>query len=265
MGRPRLSIEEHVIRGTYRPDRHGPLPPGLEVPADVAERLRAERTAQSRAWRKKHPYRSRAFNRKSYAKRRERKEIVKGTPETRIHGATVSTRRDGSKLYIEGRIPYNSPSEDLGGFVEILAPSVFNRTLSNQTDVKMLWSHDEREVLGSTKAKTLLLESRIDGLYYSCQVPASASGRFETIQRGDMTGCSFGFVAEADTWDHKTTPPTRTLTAARLLELSPCAFPAYPESSAAAAMRSRESAQKAEAAKKAEAERLRLELELLQY
>lgn len=74
MGRPRLSIEEHVMRGTYRPDRHGPLPPGLDVPADVAERLRAERTSQSRDWRKKHPYRSRAFNRKSYAKRRERED-----------------------------------------------------------------------------------------------------------------------------------------------------------------------------------------------
>jgi hypothetical protein len=25
-GRPRLSQEEHIRRGTYRPDRHGPLP-----------------------------------------------------------------------------------------------------------------------------------------------------------------------------------------------------------------------------------------------
>ena len=70
-GRPRLSLEEHVRRGTYRPSRHGPLPPGLEIPQDVAERLRAERTAYSKEWYHAHPEQAREHARRSYKKRVE--------------------------------------------------------------------------------------------------------------------------------------------------------------------------------------------------
>jgi len=39
MGRPRKSIDEHLRNGTYRPDRHGPLPVPVS-PADApAEKL----------------------------------------------------------------------------------------------------------------------------------------------------------------------------------------------------------------------------------
>ena len=170
---------------------------------------------------------------------------------------------DGKHAYIEGRIPYNSRSSKLYErgieFVEVLAPSAFNRTLSNKSDVKMLWNHNDSEILGSTKAGTLTLDSRADGLYFSCQLPEHALSRFETISRGDSDGVSFAFQVDAggDRWDYSEELPVRTLTAARLLEISPTPFPAYPESSTTAAMRSK-GTEKA----KEEEERIRAELAL---
>lgn len=156
-----------------------------------------------------------------------------------LHGSGLETRRQGTRAYIEGVVRYNQKSEDLGGFVEIIAPSAFKRTLNAGTDVKMFWNHDDSEILGSSKSGTLKLENRADGLYFSCAVPDHAMNRFETITRGDIDGLSFGFIPENETWDTSSAVPLRTITAARLLEISPTPFPAYEGNSTSAAMRSR--------------------------
>ena len=54
---------------------------------------------------------------------------------------------EGGKSYIEGMIPYNSRSEEMWGFVEVLAPSAFNKTLGDGANVFAFWAHDERDVL----------------------------------------------------------------------------------------------------------------------
>jgi HK97 family phage prohead protease len=181
---------------------------------------------------------------------------MKGEKTIRNVALRVETRRAGGNAFVDGIIPYNAPSADLGGFVERIAPSAFRRTLKAGTEVFALWAHDEREVLGSSKSGTLKLEDRADGLHFSVQLPASASNRYETVARGDASGVSFGFITEDETWDHSTTPPTRTLTAARLLEVSVgVAFPAYPEAASSATLRSKDSPETDE-------ERLALELEL---
>jgi len=142
----------------------------------------------------------------------------------------------------------------LGGFRELIAPSTFKRTLNAGTEVFCFWSHDSSEILGSSKSGTLVFENRDDGLHFSVLVPETAANRFETVQRGDASGVSFGFIAEDEVWNYDTTPPTRTLTAARLLEISVgVAFPAYPSAASSATLRSKDS--------KAQ-ERLKLELEL---
>jgi HK97 family phage prohead protease len=53
------------------------------------------------------------------------------------------------------------------------------------------------------------------------------------VERGDVSGCSFGFRARAESWDHKADPPLRTITDAELLEISIVTFPAYPEAGVA--------------------------------
>ena len=148
---------------------------------------------------------------------------------------------EGGKSYIEGVIPYNSRSEEMWGFVEVLAPTAFNKTLGDGANVFAFWAHDERDVLASTQAGTLKLESREDGLHFSVEMrdsPQSAE-HFAAVQRGDVAGVSFGFIAEKETWDNTQEPSLRTLTEVRLLEISPgVAFPAYPGAQSDAARRS---------------------------
>jgi len=159
--------------------------------------------------------------------------------ETRtIEARGLELRREGTKAYIDGIIPYGALSEDLGGFREKIAPSAFTRTLKAGTDIKALWAHDEREILGSTAAGTLKFESRAEGLRFSILAPTGAAPRLETIERGDCRGVSFGFVVEkgGEVWDGD----VRTVTAARLLEVSVgVAWAAYPDAHAETARRSR--------------------------
>lgn len=147
---------------------------------------------------------------------------------------------DGRK-FIEGLIPYNSMSEDLGGFREQIDATAFRKTLADGANVYALWSHNDGEVLGSTKAGTLTLENRDEGLAFSLEVRSTAMGddRFEAVKRGDVIGTSFGFFTERDEWDHLQDPPVRTLKEVRLLEISPgVPFPAYPGAKSGAVFRS---------------------------
>ena len=164
------------------------------------------------------------------------------TRELRAFPVALELRREGQKAYIEGMIPYGVLSEDLGGYREKIAPSAFTRTLNAGSDVKLLWAHDEREILASTAAGTMRLESRADGLHFSALAPTSAASRVETIERGDCRNVSFGFIPDQGVvkWEGE----VRTVTAARLLEISVgVAFPAYPDAHADAARRAREAAQ----------------------
>lgn len=145
------------------------------------------------------------------------------------------------KRFIDGVIPYNSRSEEMWGFVEVLAPTAFNKTLGDGANVFAFWAHDDSKILGARANETLKLDSREDGLHFSVEMrdtPESAEF-FETVARGDCLGVSFGFVAEKESWDYAQEPALRTLTEVRLLEISPgVAFPAYPGAQSDAARRS---------------------------
>lgn len=161
--------------------------------------------------------------------------------ETRQLAAPCEIRRKAQSAYIEGCIPYNSRSEDLGGFVEVIAPGAFKRTLNARGDIKAFWAHDEREILGSTAAGTMTLEDRADGLHFSIKAPTGSANRIESIERGDVQGVSFGFIIDpkGEQWNLDGPESVRTLKSVRLLEISPgVAFPAYPAAHAGAARRS---------------------------
>lgn len=155
-------------------------------------------------------------------------------------------------------------------FVEQIAKGAFDQALRENT-IKALWSHDTRTVLGSTGNGTLVLRSDDVGLEFELDLPDTTAGRdaFESIKRGDVDGMSFGFNARKDKWakedrgQGKTPLYRRTVLDADLREVSPVAFPAYPDSevSVRSLDQFRESARQAE--QEQTRRRLMLELELL--
>ncbi len=144
--------------------------------------------------------------------------------------------KDGGGKSIEGVIPYDKASENLGGFVEVIRKGAFDRSIKDG-DVRCLWGHNTQYVLGRTAAKTLSLESRDDGLHFECSLPDAgwANDLYGSVKRGDVPGVSFGFFARSDRWTRsgEDEPDLRELLDVDLLEVSVgVAFPAYPDAGA---------------------------------
>jgi HK97 family phage prohead protease len=141
---------------------------------------------------------------------------------------------DGGGATIAGvAVPYGKPSEEMWGFREIIAPGAFAASLSGGLDIRCLWSHDTGKPLGRTSNNTLRLRDAPEGLSFECDLGAtswSADAR-EAIKRGDVAGMSFGFIVRKDDWAFAEDATVRTVIEAELFEVSPVAFPAYPDSS----------------------------------
>jgi HK97 family phage prohead protease len=156
--------------------------------------------------------------------------------------AKVETRKTAEgKMIIEGMIPFNSRSEVLWDFVEVIDPAAFNKTLADNANVYMFWAHDESDVLASRDAKTLTLNVDSIGLHFSAELRSGCADEFDAVMRGDVVGVSFGFITQKEEWDFNAEPAVRTLKEVQLLEISPgVAFPAYPGAQSAAALRTLE-------------------------
>lgn len=134
---------------------------------------------------------------------------------------------DGSRT-ASGIVTYNTPSADLGGFIEIIAPGAFSDSING--DVLMLRDHQSSLLMGRTKSGTLSLSDTADGLRFSCKLPntTAASDLAESISRSDLDGVSFGFYCLEDDWAFSEKQTVRTIVKAELFEISPCSFAAYP-------------------------------------
>lgn len=100
---------------------------------------------------------------------------------------------------------FNSLSEDLGGFRELLAPGAFRAALRKSPDVRLLFNHNADFVLGRTASGTLELREDATGLHVFAQVDRSISWVNDlrtSMQRGDIDQMSFAFTVapDGDTW-----------------------------------------------------------------
>ena len=161
--------------------------------------------------------------------------------ETREFEHGLELREDGDQMTLTGYAAlFNSRSENLGGFTEVIAPGAFTRSLKSRNDIKLLWNHDTGAVMGSTRAGTLTLTQDDRGLHVEASLPNTTHGRDakELIRRGDVSGFSFGFTIPGrggDEWNGEGTE--RTLKSVRLHEVSLVAFPAYPATNGTAQVR----------------------------
>jgi uncharacterized protein len=116
-------------------------------------------------------------------------------------------------------------------FKEKIRSGAFATSLKNN-NVRALWNHNPDFVLGSTKAGTLRLMEDAKGLRFELDLPDTQVGRDAavSISRGDVEGMSFGFRVLKQEWDTTDSKNiVRTLVDLDLREVSPTAFPAYPQ------------------------------------
>ncbi len=84
------------------------------------------------------------------------------------------------------------------------------------------------------------LEEDSIGLRFELTPPDTTLGRdlLVSVERGDISGMSFGFYAKAEAWDFESEPCLRTVNNAELVEITVTSLPAYPESNVQIAQRS---------------------------
>lgn len=126
-------------------------------------------------------------------------------------------------------VVYNSPTDVCGMWTETIRPGAFRSTLSSNADVLALYSHALERLLGRRSSGTLRLADGDNGLQIEIDLPDTTDGRdvAELVKRGDLKGMSFGFIATQQEWDETTNPPTRTIIAADLFEVTVTADPQY--------------------------------------
>tara|TARA_R110002153_G_scaffold15270_1_gene54708 strand:+ start:3590 stop:4213 length:624 start_codon:yes stop_codon:yes gene_type:complete len=138
---------------------------------------------------------------------------------------------DNKKPYVVGHAAvFNSLSENLGGFRELIQTNAFDDVLED--DVRALFNHDANLILARTKSGTLNLSVDDKGLRYEFDVPNTTAGRdlLVSLERGDVSQSSFGFTVAEDNWDEdKEGRWVRNITKVkRLYDVSPVVYPAYP-------------------------------------
>jgi HK97 family phage prohead protease len=135
---------------------------------------------------------------------------------------------DGKKI-IGRPIVYNSQSENLGGFVEVIAPNAFGDSI--QGDIRALVEHDYKMILGRTISNTMRISEDPQGIIVEIDPPntRTASELIESIERGDISGMSFGFTVNDNgaSWDFDSDPALRTVSSAILQEITITSMPAY--------------------------------------
>jgi uncharacterized protein len=123
------------------------------------------------------------------------------------------------------------------GYIETINPAAFDRALKENHDVTFRFNHNASFVLGRTKAGTLKLEKRDKGLWFECSLPETQQARdlHTSVQRGDISECSFAFSLPADggeRWSVKRDAngkayASRELTDVDLYDVSAVTEPAY--------------------------------------
>ena len=124
--------------------------------------------------------------------------------EIRLGDNATST---SESRHIEGyAIVFNSLSNDLGGFREIIEPTAIDDELIKNSDIVCLKNHNIKlGILARSYHGRGSLKLEIDehGLHYSFDAPHTQFGDevLEMVKRGDIAKCSFAFVCGEDVWD----------------------------------------------------------------
>jgi HK97 family phage prohead protease len=162
-------------------------------------------------------------------------EVRSAKRETRSYkaaGLSVRKAADGSSQLVGTAIVFDSPSQDLGGFTEIVKYEAMQKSLVRNDDVFMLWQHDSSQPLARTKTGTLNLTLTRTGLDFVATMPNSPLGQnaYQAVADGTVDSVSFGFTiaANGDNWLQDSQGNiVRELWDVEVSEISPVTWAAY--------------------------------------
>lgn len=141
--------------------------------------------------------------------------------------------KDSGDKYIEGYFAvFDQETEIFNGWYEKMAQGAFSSSLT-KNDIRCLFNHDDGFVLGRTSAGTLELKEDVHGLWGRVKINSndrSAMDVYARVERGDISGCSFGFFPIKEQYeDRADNSVLNTIIEADTIEVSVCTFPAYPQ------------------------------------
>ncbi len=124
---------------------------------------------------------------------------------------------------------FNSMSEDLGGFREIIAPQAFDRALRERHDAFALHQHEWDQKLGRVSDRTLALTVDAQGLRSDIYLDGSrlATEVQARVESGQSEKMSFAFITLDDDWTVKGETIVREVRDLVLLDVSVVDRPAY--------------------------------------
>lgn len=129
---------------------------------------------------------------------------------------------------------FNSRSEPLWGFREIIKPGAFDDVLGD--DVRGLFNHDPNFILGRSTSGTLKVSTDERGLRYDIEAPDTQTIRdlvLAPMLRGDINQSSFAFrvARDGERWyeDEEGVVIREISRFSRLFDVSPVTYPAYTE------------------------------------
>ena len=138
-------------------------------------------------------------------------------------------------------VVYESESENLGGFKEIIHKGAITQDLINRSDVFAKVDHEWQMILARSKNGEGTLELELDdkGLKYRFELPDNYKGEVlrTHIERGELNKSSFSFSInggkECEYWEMGDDGIARRhiYKITGLYDVAPCFSPAYPATS----------------------------------
>ncbi len=148
----------------------------------------------------------------------------------------VRAKADNPNILEGYGIVYNEWT-DMGGWLERVAVGAADDSAVNDR-IKSLFNHDANWLLGFNFAQptpTLRLAPDQSGVFYEVDLPPNQNGENVrvSVQRGDITGNSFGFYTKEDRWGTIDGKEYRELILVQLVDIGPVTFEQYEQTDVA--------------------------------
>lgn len=145
--------------------------------------------------------------------------------------------RSGAESRLIGgyALKFNKPSQNLGGYVERIAPSFPSESrAAGWPGVVCRYNHNDEMVLGTTHSGTLKVFTDDIGMLYEVDVPQCRGDVLEMVSRRDVAHSSFAFEVIEQEWGvSEQNFPERTLISGRIIDVAPVLTPAYRDTTVA--------------------------------